>query len=608
MFATRGRGGGTFVSDPQPPGDPPSERDARRSGARPATSGSPSSSAWRCSPPSAPSRADLRRARRRSSPRWMRRSRTSPPTARPTSACTSASPRRPARRGSCAAMTEVQGAMTDLIAYIAHPPEVLASSNAQHRRLLAAVARARRDARGARHDRAPAGHRAHPRRAAARRLTGRAPTASGDCRPTLRRFWPDALDFRPRSSVLSRSKDGRPNLFLRGGERMSTAGTLSADEQRLAELGYKQELHRGWSGVLQLRDLVLDHLGARGLLHDLRAGAGRTAARSRSRSRWPLISVLILTVAFSMSELASAYPTAGGIYYWASKLGGAGWGWFTGWFNLIGLVAVVASVDYVCATFLMNLLGLYNVHFIFNFRRPWRHGRPLQRPRQLRPVRRHPARPRADQRLLEPPRVAVQQHLGVVARDRRRGDRRDPDRRAQPPREPLLRVRPPGQQLGLQRDSMYWFYVLPLGFLLTMYTITGYDASAHVSEETHGAATVRAEGRLALGVLLGGDRLDRAARDHVRDPEAHGTPRSTRPASPRWRSSRRALSSAAAKAVILISTVGQLFCGMACVTSASRMTFAFSRDGAVPGHNLWRRLGHEPHADVGGALRRACSR
>jgi amino acid transporter len=65
---------------------------------------------------------------------------------------------------------------------------------------------------------------------------------------------------------------------------------------------------------------------------------------------WPVISVLILAVAFSMSELASAMPTAGGIYYWASKLGGPGWGWFTGWFNLIGLVAVVASVDYVCAT------------------------------------------------------------------------------------------------------------------------------------------------------------------------------------------------------------------------------------------------------------------
>ena len=43
--------------------------------------------------------------------------------------------------------------------------------------------------------------------------------------------------------------------------------------------------------------------------------------------------------------------------------------------------------------------------------------------------------------------------------------------------------------------------------------------------------------------------------------------------------------------MLLISTIGQLLCGMACVTSASRMTFAFSRDGAVPGHNLWRRLG-----------------
>jgi amino acid transporter len=51
-----------------------------------------------------------------------------------------------------------------------------------------------------------------------------------------------------------------------------------------------------------------------------------------------------------------------------------------------------------------------------------------------------------------------------------------------------------------------------------------------------------------------------------------------------------ALSSSAAKAVLVISTVGQLFCGMACVTSASRMTYAFSRDGAVPGHNLWRKL------------------
>ena len=64
--------------------------------------------------------------------------------------------------------------------------------------------------------------------------------------------------------------------------------------------------------------------------------------------------------------------------------------------------------------------------------------------------------------------------------------------------------------------SMFWWYVLPLGFLLTQYTITGFDASAHVSEETHDAALSRAARRLAVGVLLRRHRLHRAAGDHVR--------------------------------------------------------------------------------------------
>ncbi len=63
---------------------------------------------------------------------------------------------------------------------------------------------------------------------------------------------------------------------------------------------------------------------------------------------------------------------------------------------------------------------------------------------------------------------------------------------------------------------MYWFYILPLGFLLTMYTITGYDASAHISEETHGAEHASAKGVWRSRLLLGGLRLDRAAGDHLR--------------------------------------------------------------------------------------------
>src|ERR1700722_6876926 len=154
--------------------------------------------------------------------------------------------------------------------------------------------------------------------------------------------------------------------FLLQGEPMSATETLSTDEQRLAELGYKQELKRGWSGFsnFAISFSIISVLAGCFTTYGQALKNGGPVAISVA---WPLISVMILFVAFSMSELASSMPTAGGIYYWASKLGGAGWGWFTGWFNLIGLVAVVASVVYVSATFLVFLLGLYNVHFIFNF-------------------------------------------------------------------------------------------------------------------------------------------------------------------------------------------------------------------------------------------------
>src|SRR5271154_204653 len=147
---------------------------------------------------------------------------------------------------------------------------------------------------------------------------------------------------------------------------MAATGSLSGDEQRLAELGYKQELHRGWSGFsnFAISFAIICVLAGCFTTYGQAFNYGGPVAISIG---WPVVSVLILCVAFSMSELASAMPTAGGIYYWASKLGGPGWGWFTGWFNLVGLVAVVASVVYVSATFLINLLGLYEVHFIFNF-------------------------------------------------------------------------------------------------------------------------------------------------------------------------------------------------------------------------------------------------
>src|SRR6266545_4482409 len=78
---------------------------------------------------------------------------------------------------------------------------------------------------------------------------------------------------------------------------------------------------------------------------------------------WPVGALFALIVALAMAQIASAYPTAGGLYHWSSILGGRGWGWATAWFNLLGLIFVVASVD-VGLFFLLNglilnpLLGL----------------------------------------------------------------------------------------------------------------------------------------------------------------------------------------------------------------------------------------------------------
>src|SRR5437879_2229329 len=146
----------------------------------------------------------------------------------------------------------------------------------------------------------------------------------------------------------------------------SIADELTPDEQRLAELGYKQELKRGWSGFSNF-DISFSIISILAGCFTTYGQAWLNGGPVAISIGWPLISCMILLVAFSMSELASAMATAGGIYYWSSKLGGAGWGWFTGWFNLIGLVAVVASVDYAAASFLQYLLGLYKGDFVFNF-------------------------------------------------------------------------------------------------------------------------------------------------------------------------------------------------------------------------------------------------
>jgi amino acid transporter len=359
-----------------------------------------------------------------------------------------------------------------------------------------------------------------------------------------------------------------------------TTGAPKRDEERLAELGYKQELKRGWSGFsnFAISFTIISILAGCFTSYSQAWNNGGPIVISLG---WPIICTLILFVAFSMSELVSAYPTSGGIYWWASELGGAGWGWFTGWFNLIGLVAVVASVDYAAATFANTLLGLWQVNFILDFADD-KHilsetfalfALILALHVFINISRSHLVAVLNN--------ISVWWHVaGVVVI------------------VAILAFVPDHHQsvswvFGHRINNsgfgggMYWWYILPVGFLLTMYTVTGYDASAHISEETHGAAESAPKGvwrsvfySAVIGwvVLLA---ITFAATDPAAITKAGGTSLAI---------FENSLSDSAAKIVILISTIGQLFCGMACLTSCSRMMYAFSRDRAVPGWQLWTRL------------------
>ncbi len=358
---------------------------------------------------------------------------------------------------------------------------------------------------------------------------------------------------------------------------------VGEDERRLAELGYEQSLNRGWSSFsnFAISFTIISVLAGCFTTYGQAWNNGGPVAISWG---WPIICGLILLVAVSMSELVSAYPTAGGIYWWASELGGKTWGWFTGWFNLIGLIGVVASVDYGAATFLNATFGLYGLDIGFMNFSDSAHILSETFALFVLILVVH-----ALINIFSSPLVALFNNisvfwhvLGVAA-------------------IVLILIFVPDHHQSVDfvfterinnsgfSSGMYWYYVLPLGFLLTMYTQTGYDASAHISEETKGAAMGAAKGvwRSVFYSGVGGWivllAITFAATNVQAVNDGAGSVFSIFDTS---------LTSSAAKAVVIIATVGQLFCGMACLTSASRMCYAFSRDRAIPGHRMWTRLNH----------------
>ena len=356
------------------------------------------------------------------------------------------------------------------------------------------------------------------------------------------------------------------------------------DERRLAELGYSQDLKRGWSGFsnFAISFTIISILSGCFTTYQQAWLNGGPVAISWG---WPLICIAILVIALCMAELVSAYPTAGGIYWWAAKLGGPVWGWFTGWFNLIGLIAVSAAIIYGTATFLSSLLGIYGVNVgIADFSDDQSPLRDVFLLFALLLFLSALFNIFSSKAIAAMNNVSAVWHvLGVVAivvililv----------PSQHASADFVFTERINESGFGMG-----MYWYYVLPLGFLLTMYTQTGYDASAHVSEETQGAARTAPRGVwqsvfwaavFGYAVLLA---ITFSASDPAAITEAGGSSIAVLD---------QALGTGWLKAVLIIATIGQAFCGVAALTSSSRMLFAFSRDRAVPGWRLWTRLNHD---------------
>lgn len=374
---------------------------------------------------------------------------------------------------------------------------------------------------------------------------------------------------------------------------------LDDDARRLAELGYDQSLQRAWTSFnnFAISFTIISVLAGCFTTYAIAWNNGGPIAISIG---WPIICGLVLLVAFSMSELVSAYPTAGGIYWWANELGGKAAGWFTGWFNLIGLVGVVASVLYAAAQFTNALFSMYGLNFILNFSdsenvlpETFAIFALFLLVLSLVNIYSSPLLARLNS-------ISVFWHvIGVaviiallvfVPNDHASADFVFTERFNN------SGFNVDGEGNGLVSGGMFWLYVLPLGFLLTMYTQTGYDASAHVSEETKGAALGAAKGvwrsvfwagvigwfvLLAITFAAGNP-------DFVNDPD-NGWGLGSSLAIFNDESN---ISPWAAKTIVLIAVIGQIFCGMAALTSASRMCYAFSRDRAVPGWKLWTRLNH----------------
>ncbi len=386
---------------------------------------------------------------------------------------------------------------------------------------------------------------------------------------------------------------------------------IAHDMKRLHGMGYAQELFRvmgGFSNFAISFTIISVLSGCVTLFYITEINGGYSAASIG----WPLITIFVVIVALGMAELASAYPTAGGLYYWSSKLGfrgrgGPAWGWYTGWFNLIGQIGITAGIAYGAAITLdtllhawfpaipatlgsvtsvdpatqqvtlllyaiilavvamLNIFGVRLVAFLNDISVWWHIVGVLLIVvgvvgATLLSLQFNPGAGGVS--------PATQVHGAAVQGF-----------------NSVSTVFTPTQTFNATGFPL-WYAVL-LSLLLAQYTYTGYDASAHMTEETVGAET-RAPWGVVMSVVvsaIAGYALLMAL--VVASPDLGAASTFVNPVLYILQSR---LSYVLGTLLFAVIFVAQFFCSMSSVTSNSRMIYAFSRDGAVPAHNLWHSL------------------
>jgi len=335
------------------------------------------------------------------------------------------------------------------------------------------------------------------------------------------------------------------------------------DRQQLHGLGYAQQLFRDMGGFsnFAISFSIISILTGAVTLYGYGLNAGGPLVMTLG---WPLVTVFTLSVAAGLAQLASAYPTAGAVYHWSSILGGPGWGWFTAWFNFTGQFAILAGISFGCAEFMTPLLGL---------------------------------EPTYVNKLMVYTIILVSQgilnHIGIrlVARLN--------DFSAWyhifggvilvgalcffAPKQPVSFL--------LKSDFTtlpypYWWAFL-LGLLQAQWTYTGYDASAHITEETIDPSRNAPWGlfnAVAVSSIFGYVML------LVVTLSIPDLPVAAAASNPFIHIIETALGTTFGRSILWMVTLAMWFCGLSSVTSNSRMIFAFARDRGMPVSHLWARI------------------